>query len=342
MSVVTNLSVSTIKRSVEDGTFPAPVPIGKRRKAWVRVAVIAWCDARAAAARGAVVGAPLKAGQFAFLVELPVHAHDALTPEVIMLPALGISIFAVLLLLRRWLSKGGTRPEKCGGVTVVGSTSPTEGSTSPAEGGTCAEAGDSIPAATASAVRKYRRQHTDPKPGREARAIRAHVARIAPQAFVEVTGELPCAAHTLIYETSCRAAAIFLRCSIRAALQLVTGEGATCPVPKSIVGSKGNACANPSAFFITSTVVAPGHRLWFMDAYHAYQSDAWKHGLSSVPIDQFGRAATNLGFARGKASSRYFRDRALRLEPPSPPTTNPNGNNAEDKLCAFNQRKITE
>ncbi|MFM9939788.1 MAG: helix-turn-helix transcriptional regulator [Hyphomicrobiaceae bacterium] len=49
----TSMSPSELKRKVRSGEFPKPVPIGKRRKAWQRVEVVAWCEARVVAARTA-------------------------------------------------------------------------------------------------------------------------------------------------------------------------------------------------------------------------------------------------------------------------------------------------
>jgi prophage regulatory protein len=51
VSSLTGLSWSTIKRAEKEGRFPASVAIGKRRKAWVRDEVIAWCDERVAQSR---------------------------------------------------------------------------------------------------------------------------------------------------------------------------------------------------------------------------------------------------------------------------------------------------
>ena len=51
-SAVTTLSASEIKRQIEDRAFPGSVLIGKRRRAWLRVEVEAWCAARVAATRG--------------------------------------------------------------------------------------------------------------------------------------------------------------------------------------------------------------------------------------------------------------------------------------------------
>lgn len=47
----TSLSPSQIKREERNRDFPSSFLIGKRRKAWLRDEVEAWCKARAAAAR---------------------------------------------------------------------------------------------------------------------------------------------------------------------------------------------------------------------------------------------------------------------------------------------------
>ena len=48
----TSLAASTIKRLEKAGEFPKSVPIGKRRKAYVRDEVVSWCEQRVALNRG--------------------------------------------------------------------------------------------------------------------------------------------------------------------------------------------------------------------------------------------------------------------------------------------------
>ena len=52
VSALTSLGASTVKRMATDGSFPKPVPIGKRRQGYLEDEVLAWCDQRVAAARG--------------------------------------------------------------------------------------------------------------------------------------------------------------------------------------------------------------------------------------------------------------------------------------------------
>lgn len=82
-----------------------------------------------------------------------------------------------------------------------------------------------------------------------------------------------------------------------------------------VVNIDGREVANPANFLIEQTVVAPGERLVVKVAYQTFRRHCTKAGLKPCTTDLFGRAATTLGWSRGKAGKRYFRDRALKPEP---------------------------
>jgi hypothetical protein len=178
----------------------------------------------------------------------------------------------------------------------LGEASPAEGSTIPDKCGIIGGLGSkhpaegvSVPAVTANPARTYRRQGTHPKPGREVPSIRAAVARTALPAILEAPTSEVGASHILS------------------------------PIP----GADGRLYANPQAFMLTQTVEAPDSRLWFRDVYQAYQKHAKNIGLHAASSEMFSRAASNLGWRRSKANTRYFCDRALRLEAtPLTPTRN--------------------
>lgn len=48
----TGLSASTIRRGVNAGSFPRPVPLGKRALGWLSAEITAWIAGRAAARTG--------------------------------------------------------------------------------------------------------------------------------------------------------------------------------------------------------------------------------------------------------------------------------------------------
>lgn len=75
----------------------------------------------------------------------------------------------------------------------------------------------------------------------------------------------------------------------------------------------GVQCVNPTIFLIAHTRHSTGSRLWVRDAFQAYQAYAAKAGISAASAELFGRAATSLGWKRGKSCDRFYIDRMLIL-----------------------------
>ena len=82
-------------------------------------------------------------------------------------------------------------------------------------------------------------------------------------------------------------------------------------LPQTIVVD-GTDIANPTIFLIECTDACDGQRLWARDAYQAYQKWAQLSGSKAGSFDQLGRAATALGWERGKSSEWYYRNRTLK------------------------------
>ena len=70
--------------------------------------------------------------------------------------------------------------------------------------------------------------------------------------------------------------------------------------------------ANAVFFLLTQTEPENGARLWAIDAFHAYQNWAKLCGATAGSFENLRRAATALGWERGKSNTRYYKDRSLK------------------------------
>ena len=142
----------------------------------------------------------------------------------------------------------------------------------------------SVTSGAARRARTYKPQGLGrPKPGRSVPDLRARVARTrTPVALLVPGGDRPC--------------------------ELI--------MPSTVMVN-GEEFVNPVEFLITQTVETPGERLWFRDLYQVCEKHAKLTGRSVCSIEQLSRAATALGWKRGKSCDRYFKDRKLKLDPPT-------------------------